>query len=221
VNQSTTLGELAAALSKAQGELPVIVKTEEGTIKGEGKRGSYEYKYQYADLASVVRTTAPILTKHGLSVSQHPSVTADGMPSLVTFLLHSSGEFISSEMVLLLTKTDAQGQGSAITYARRYAYCAVLGLVTDDDDGEKTKGSSAPIRHVATKPDLAEAKHGLKEILDLLGDQKPACVDYIKECYGEAPGMTLDQTNRAQQIAAGWPATGPKLASTSSMGDPF
>lgn len=98
---------------------------------------------------------------------------------------------------------------------------------TADTDGQTHEADTAPqtrapVRHVPTKPDLAEAKHGLKEILDLLGDQKPACVAYILEkcAVPEASAMTLEQTNQAQVIAAGWPATGPHPEQP-SMGDPF
>jgi hypothetical protein len=80
--------------------------------------------------------------------------------------------------------------------------------------GEVTVSDQAPVlgvpvRVVPTKDDLSEAKAGLKDVLSLLGDLKPTCVAYIKECFGEAKGMSLEQTNEAQAIAAGWPGTAP------------
>jgi hypothetical protein len=152
MEHSEQLNDLAKSLVAAQGEFPSIRKTEEGKIKGTTKTGSsYEYSYSYADLASVVETVQPILVKHGLAVSQF--VTHEGDQSLLqTYLLHESGQFITHAMPLLLAKQDAQGQGSAITYARRYSYMAVLGLVADEDDDGRAASHQA-----AQKP--ASAPH--------------------------------------------------------------
>ena len=117
------IGELAAALVAAQAEFSAVPKTAENPF----------FHSKYADLASVVKSAQPILAKHGLAVSQHPTVV-DGEPSLTTYLLHSSGQSLQSTMRLCAAKHDPQGQGAAITYARRFAYQAVLGLVADDDD---------------------------------------------------------------------------------------
>ena len=119
----TDIKELAAALVAAQAEFSAVPKTAENPF----------FHSKYADLASVVKAAQPVLAKHGLAVSQHPTVV-DGEPSLTTYLLHSSGQSLQSTMRLCAAKHDPQGQGAAITYARRFAYQAVLGLVADDDD---------------------------------------------------------------------------------------
>jgi len=119
----TDINELAAALVAAQAEFSAVPKTAENPF----------FHSKYADLASVVKAAQPVLAKHGLAVSQHPTVV-DGEPSLTTYLLHSSGQSLQSTMRLCAAKHDPQGQGAAITYARRFAYQAVLGLVADDDD---------------------------------------------------------------------------------------
>ena len=121
--QSETLKELATALSAAQAEFSAVPKESANPF----------FKSKYADLATVVQVATPVLTKHGLSISQHISNEA-GVDTLTTYLLHSSGEYIANSMVLHLPKSDPQGQGSAVTYGRRYAYMAVLGLVADNDD---------------------------------------------------------------------------------------
>jgi hypothetical protein len=123
IEHSEQLGELTTALVAAQAEFPAIPKTSENPF----------FKSKYADLADVKAITVPITTKHGLAVTQHPSHNDKG-DTLVTMLLHTSGQFIKAEMELHLAKTDAQGQGSALTYARRYAYMAALDLVADEDD---------------------------------------------------------------------------------------
>lgn len=131
---SEELGELAGALALAQAEMPAVDK------KKTAKLGSYSYKY--ADLADVVNIASKVLGKHGLSISQHPESDVDGKPVLTTVLLHKSGQFLKSSIPLLITKMDAQSQGSAITYARRYAYGALTGVVTDDDDDGKAATES-------------------------------------------------------------------------------
>ena len=130
-----TIDQLAAALIAAQGEFAAIPKNSTNPF----------FKSKYADLATVVANAQPVLTKHGLAVSQHPT-TLDGQPALQTILMHTSGQTIGSTMLLCATKTDPQGQGAALTYARRFAYMAVLGLVADaDDDGNATRTDYAAI----------------------------------------------------------------------------
>ncbi len=130
--QSAEINELVAALVAAQMEFPVIEKTEQADIPTKGG-GSYSYKY--ADIAAIAAKINPILNKNGLAISQEPSIHESGQPSLTTTLLHISGQWRSSEMLLQIAiDAGAQSQGSAITYARRYAKSAVLDLVTDSDD---------------------------------------------------------------------------------------
>jgi hypothetical protein len=122
--EQQTVGKLAAALAKAQGELPAPKKTKVA------KAG--QYSYHYADLADVIDVSKAILAKHGLSVSQPTSVTANGLV-LVTKLLHESGESIEATYPLPALGKP-QEMGSALTYARRYCYCAILGIAADSDD---------------------------------------------------------------------------------------
>jgi hypothetical protein len=76
-----------------------------------------------------------LLAENGLCVMQFPGEFIDGCMSLNTMLAHSSGEWIKQTMEVPVTKPDAQGAGSAITYMRRYALAAVVGVVQADDDG--------------------------------------------------------------------------------------
>ena len=153
---SDELNELAKALSAAQGEFPAIPKSHTGKIQGEGKRGAYEYTYHYADLADTVAAAQPILTTHGLSVAQFPEYDGVGEDLLTTRVMHESGQWLESSMRLLMAKQDPQGQGSAISYARRYAYCAALGIVADeDDDGQAASQPAAKPRTVRQPPGLS------------------------------------------------------------------
>jgi hypothetical protein len=103
------------------------------------------FKSKYISLDSLVEHVQPLLTKHGLIWVCRPAEDADGRPSLDYALIHAeSSQSMGGEMPLLLEKQNAQGLGSAITYARRYALCAVLNIVADvDDDGEKATKSEA------------------------------------------------------------------------------
>ena len=86
--------------------------------------------HRYASLASFVVPNRAVLKQHGLAVLQF----TDG-DALVSMLAHTSGQFIEGRTPLLLVSADMQGLGSAISYARRYGYQAILGLVQTDDDG--------------------------------------------------------------------------------------
>ena len=122
------IGNLAAALAAAQGELPAPKKTKTA------KAG--QYSYQYADLADVIDVSKAILAKHHLAVSQMPTIFPNGNLVLVTRLMHKSGESIEA-VYPLPSGGKPQEMGSALTYARRYCYCAILGIAADaDDDGE-------------------------------------------------------------------------------------
>lgn len=154
IRSSEEVGELAKALATAQGEFPVIPKSHTGKITGQGKNGPYEYSYRYADLADCVAAAQPILTANGLAVTQFPSW--DGVSdTLDTRVMHESGQWVENTMRLFLAKEDPQAHGSATTYGKRYAYCAALGIVADeDDDGAVATATSAPtVRRAApTRP---------------------------------------------------------------------
>lgn len=141
------IDQLAAALVAAQGEFAAIPKTAANPF----------FKSKYAPLSTVVEVTQPILAKHGLAVSQHPTTLPSGEPALTTHLLHASGQALSSTMQLYAAKHDPQGQGAAITYARRFAYMAVLGLVADDDDDGNTATRAKQSEPVKSPSEVARA----------------------------------------------------------------
>ncbi len=127
IEHSESLANLAAALAAAQAELPVIPRTTPG------------HYGPYADLASVREAVRPVLARHGLSIVQLPSAAN----TLTTMVLHASGEWIAGEMDLHQASTP-QGQGSAISYARRYALSAALCLATEPDDDAELAQSEQP-----------------------------------------------------------------------------
>lgn len=122
-NSSEHINELATALAKAQGEIESAPKDSKNPF----------FKSKYASLESVWNTCKSSLSKNGLCVMQYLEVI-EGKYSLVTRLAHSSGQWIKSEIPLFMSKQDAQGLGSAMTYARRYGLSALVGIVSDEDD---------------------------------------------------------------------------------------
>lgn len=122
------LDKLAPAFVALQADLKPVAKSANNPF----------YKSSYAPLSEVMETIQPILAKHKLAITQFPT-NLDGVSALQTVLIHESGQsLLFAPVPLLLTKHDAQAQGSAMTYARRYGIMAVLGVVADeDDDGNK------------------------------------------------------------------------------------
>lgn len=123
---------LYSALVKAQGEL-------EGAKKA---AKNDHFRSKYARLEDVIDAIRTVFAKHGLGYVQHCGYDS-GCARVETVLVHESGEDLSSELSLPVTKQDAQGIGSALTYARRYALMGIAGIAPEDDDGEAAVGRGA------------------------------------------------------------------------------
>lgn len=132
--RSVGIEKLAAALSKAQAKLESAKKDSKNPF----------FNSSYADLASVWAAIREPLATNELSVVQEPSMAEAGKISITTTLMHSSGQYIRSSLVIPVTKQDAQGYGSAITYARRYALQSIVGIAPEDDDGNAAASKVAP-----------------------------------------------------------------------------
>lgn len=124
MNKSESIIKLAAAQSKMQAEIGGAVKDANNPF----------FKSKYADLSAVVKAVKEPFTNNGLSYVQFP-IEDNGRIGVETILMHESGEFMSNQFTVQLTKQDAQGAGSAITYCRRYALQAIAGIPSEDDDG--------------------------------------------------------------------------------------
>jgi hypothetical protein len=157
----TTPGLLVSMLA-VQAEAPALTRDKTATVSS--PKGSYQYRYSSLD--TVMEKIGPLLTKHRLVYTAMPSHDGE-TPTLRYELMHAdTGEIKAGEMLLLLTKDDPQGQGSAITYARRYALVAVLNLVADDDDdgAGAMPRSSGPAQTAAQSiVDLRQEAKGLSD----------------------------------------------------------
>lgn len=138
--------EIAAALAKAQGKMTNPPKNRTGQCRGG--------KYRYSDLAEVIDHTRAALADNGLSVAQL-TVYGEGRNTLVTRLLHSSGQYLESTYPLPMNAA-AQEMGSAITYARRYSLCAILGIAADEDDDGANAGQTEEGHEKAVRDELVE-----------------------------------------------------------------
>lgn len=126
MNKSESIAGLAAALAKAQGQMKGAIKDSANPF----------FKSKYADLASVVEAIRAAFSANGLSYIQTVEPSDKDEVRVETTLLHSSGEWISCGVLSLpVSKVDAQGYGSALTYARRYSLSAAVGVAPEDDDG--------------------------------------------------------------------------------------
>lgn len=132
MNKSESIKELATALSKAQSSVQDARKDK----AGQG--------YKYADLSQILQIIRPVLGQHGLSVVQFPMEAEPGRLAVETVITHESGEFMansySMEIEQIISKagkavtSKAQASGSIITYMRRYALAAVMGITQEDND---------------------------------------------------------------------------------------
>ncbi|WP_161880618.1 ERF family protein [Deinococcus alpinitundrae] len=196
VKHSESLARIGAALSKAQASLKVAVK---------GSTNPH-LKTRYADLSSVWASCRAALAENDLSVVQLPVSDDPGYVALETMLLHSSGEFISARCRVRLPKDDPQGAGSGLTYLRRYALSAALGIVADEDDD--AEAASQPLLGQSTvsppsppaRPLSAEAAQRLHAQLETLLSGTPharlSSTEYAAQSVGRIIEALTDLTTR-------------------------
>lgn len=194
---SSEIGELAAALAAAQGEFTFAAKD---SVADMGTKGG---RRKYADLQSVLEAVRDGLAKNGLAVIQAPMPNASGI-TLRTTLAHKSGQWIASELTLPNDRMGGiQGMGSALTYARRYALAAMVGVAQDDDDGEGAMAASKAaekerVQHTrqqakANNPDPLTDKQQkaiCAHLTRLYGNDRDACLNELSNFFGCAVTST-------------------------------
>jgi hypothetical protein len=138
-----TQGQLAGALAKAQAEManPKFDKL------------NPHFKNKFASLASVRDAVIPVLAKHGIACIQDLT-NVEGGVACTTILMHSSGQQINlGPLKMPVSKADAQGFGSAATYARRYHLMAVANVVGDEDD-DANEATGKPAAATSIRPGI-------------------------------------------------------------------
>lgn len=151
------MANLAPSLVAAQSELRAIGKDSTNP----------DFRSQYASLDHVIASVRPILARHGLAVVQGSQETDErNMLTVETQLIHSSGEWLTTTVVMPLVgrmvkgggraEPDPQAGGSALSYGRRYGLVALLCLSTgEDDDGNTASRQPAPAKAAPRTPEAA------------------------------------------------------------------
>jgi len=177
VDQQKAEVEIRKAIANFQGEMPIVAKTK----VVHNRDGSLRYKY--APIDEIVKISAPILAKHGLSVTIDTQFNEHNV--VVTAIVqHIHGGERKSSFIIPIMKSDymndAQAVASALTYAKRYAYCNVLGIMIGDEDDdaqavskedetkqevkkEKKKGEIIPVLNLIEKAESIEVLEGIAE----------------------------------------------------------
>lgn len=187
---SEQINELAAALSKAQGEI-------EGAHKDSANPF---FKSKYADLASIWEACRGPLSKNGLAVVQLPRLDGNFVV-METRLLHSSGQWIEGELAATAKDDGPQAVGSTCTYLRRYALQSVIGVAPEDDDGEAATDRSRPPERKSNGRNKAQevaAAHGMKT-----GDEikPPDTSAYDKAvAFIEEAGKSFEQIEAVERM---------------------
>lgn len=189
MQKSESIAALAGALAKAQAVMQGAKKDSENPF----------FKSKYADLGSVWDACRDALTKNELAVIQTTEAeNENGSIPVETLLAHSSGEWISGVLLVRPVKDDPQGMGSALTYARRYALSAMVGVAPEDDDGNAASQSNG-----ATRPAVAKKPAGKKADAN---SEPTAEVVALREAIkkvmaqlneaGDTPEWTIDRVNK-------------------------
>ena len=180
--EPSLIGALAAALPELE--------------SAKKNKANPAFKSKYADLAAVIEAIEPV-TKHGLWYRQHTHENENGV-QVETFYIHTSGEQMSAGTVFMpATKKDAQGFGSALTYARRYGLQTAFGLATEDDDGNAAVKASQ-VRQSAPETISDAQWTALVQLVENTGtDAGKLCQAYNAASLKD---FTVEQFNQAKAI---------------------
>lgn len=189
MNSSESVKNIAQALNKAQSEMGAVVK---------GSDNPY-YKSKYADINDVIKTVKEVLNNNGITYLQPLKVievAGEKVTVVETLLLHTSGEYLSSETeVVQKDKNDPQKYGAAITYSRRFGLQSIVGLPAEDDDGNSASGVGEKKTSSARGSKKTEKKEEKKETSSLRGrsrtEEKP------KEEKVDSEGTTKQETEES------------------------
>jgi hypothetical protein len=189
------LDKLAAAMVKVQAALKPAVKLSENPY----------FKSKYADLNSVWTACREALTEHGLTVIQTTELMGEKLV-LTTTLLHVSGQSVSGHYLINPVKaTDPQSLGSAVTYARRYALAAIVGVVTEDDDAERAMSrqeirTDLGLSNTVTEKDRQGFWNKIKTGYGLTEDELRPLVRTVRGTESTA-NMTRDEMDTILELA--------------------
>lgn len=156
---SPTISELAKSLCKAQAAMGAATKDSDNPF----------FKSKYADLTAVWNAAKKPLTDYGLCVVQQLGAEGESV-TMTTMLIHTSGEWIKSVAKAAPVKKDPQAIGSCATYLRRYGLSALVGICTEDDDGNAASQSGAMANSHWSKPITTKRNAAFKHDTDEMSE---------------------------------------------------
>ena len=196
--RSDNLGELIGALSQAQAEFRPIEKNK--TVDVMTRTGG-TYRFRYATLDAILEAVRKPLADHGLAITQLITLR-NGIPILQTLLLHQSGQWVSSEVQIVLTGAGGNQEfGSALSYMRRYAISAILNIASqEDDDANIADGNH--IQEVVPQAPVAE-KASEQKIPSLISERQLSFVHML----ARERGLSHDEVTGMAQAMFGVSST--------------
>jgi hypothetical protein len=198
--QSEQIDQLADALAKAQAEYNAATYNRENPY----------FKSSYADLDSIIMASRPALTKHGIAFIQQQQITEDGATMLHTRVMHKSGQWIESRSRIVPPKNDAQTYGSTLSYHKRYAAQALLGVTISEDRAD----DDAEVAMVEAKQIVAKGPSNkydprnqsmepiVKEQLEELERELALMPDLAEEVMDKMRIQSLADMPKSQYVAA-------------------
>ncbi len=234
MEKTESIKELTAALAKAQGSFLQVKQTSHVDFQTTAGRK----KYDYAPLSEVFDAVRKALSDNGLAVLQ-PIKMVERIMVVETLISHSSGEWIKGEIVIEPKALDPQSIGAVLTYARRYALSAMLGVASEEDiDGEQAekKATSSTETEAPTENQHWCAEHKtkffmsgkMKSFAHPIGDTGEWCHEHkkkdgegvitetVKALFGEAKTEVVKEPTPVEQTVA---TEAPVKAVIKSLGD--
>ena len=183
--------KLAAALVAFQGDVPTIPKNREAKIP---TKSGGSYSYRYADLTDIWDAIRGPLKKNGLAVTQTLKGGSTGFMGIRTTVWHSSGQHLTDVVEVRTEGKTPQEVGSLVTYYKRYALSAALGIATDEDDDGAAASAAPPVKSKSSVKTLEAAKQELRDAIAKSG------VD--GNDYKWVAGATVEDIEKIRGIAA-------------------
>lgn len=187
--QTKVEASLASAMAAAFAEIDAALKSAKNP----------HFKSKYADITAVIESIKPALINHNLFFTQHPEPSDRGV-TIETWLHHASGDSLSlGKLFVPANKQDAQGFGSALTYARRYALVTAFGVPVEDDDGNAAARGQSQQGTVSPAAVVSDAQWGIiTDLIEKTGtDVRKFCQAYGIESVKALPAEAFDKA-RAQ-----------------------
>jgi len=177
---------IAAAFVKAQRNFAPALKTSTNP----------HFRSKYADLSACVEAVIDALNAQGIALMQHTTECDTGV-IVETIFLHESGETLTSGKIQVpATKNDAQGYGSALTYARRYSLMAAAGIAPEDDDGNAASKRKASPPPAPPTPMSDEQAANIKDLASAVGFDLAELEAYYKQQVELIPATEYDRIVR-------------------------